>query len=54
MGEYLVYPNMDTLMMIEVEPFFFLTSKAERERQGKKRKKKQLRIGITNGVKTHS
>ena len=53
MGEYLVYPNMDTLM-IEVEPFFFLTSKAERERQGKKRKKKQLRIGITNGVKIHS
>ena len=43
---------MDTLM-IEVEPFFLLTSKAERERQGKK-KKKQLRIGITNRVKIHS
>ena len=28
---------MDTLM-IEVEPFFLLTSKAERERQGKKKK----------------
>ena len=39
MGEYLVYPNMDTLMMIEVEPFFFLTSKAERERRKKKKEK---------------